>query len=206
MRMVLGDLADHRPWAARTQHLHPHARMKPPPSRGRLHPLALLGGKRCRRLCEPWAAAVCHGRIDQHTDGHPHQQRHAPLGLLQRPRGGETRRGLQQAAAACRLPLALIAWPHLVWRPWGVGERMRGQEKTTLLVDAGVSGREREGPGAVEPVDPLGGASGWAGASPCARAGRGAPWAGPQHWGGPVPLAGRPRLPRLGCARTGGRA
>jgi hypothetical protein len=81
-----------------------------------------------------------------------------------------------------------------------------GQDATTLLVHAGLAGREGRGQGPVDLGAPLVGLRPWSGASPFARAGQRAHRARVQKGGRYVPLEGHQRLTRIGFARKGGTA
>ena len=104
------------------------------------------------------------------------------------------------------MSLALVACHHRLRRPLGGVEFVSGEDATTLLVDAGWSGRERGGQGAVDLVDQRLGLRPVAGASPCAIARRRASPTGTQTCGLQVLFESRQCLPRLGCTRNGGAA
>ena len=104
------------------------------------------------------------------------------------------------------MSLARVACPHLWRRQWGGVECVSGEDETTLLVDAGVSGQERGGQGAVDLGDQRLGLSPVAGASPGAIARRRAYPTGTQTGGLPVLFEGRQCLPRISFTRNGGAA
>jgi hypothetical protein len=93
-----------------------------------------------------------------------------------------------------------------VRRQLGGVEFIGGQDATTVLVDAGLPGRECRGQGSVDLVDHLVGSSVWSGAAPFAIAGLHAHRAGGEIDGLQVPLEGRKSLTRIGFTGKGGAA
>ena len=153
MRLDRSALENHRPWAGLPPHGHPHPIMQEPTRRRMLPGVPWVIGKRRLGVFACVAEAVCYGGIAQHAQGPSPAQGHETCGRVQLPRGGQTRRVLPPAAAACRMPRAWVARPHGVWRELGVVTCVRGQAATTGLGEAGWTGGACGGEGAVARVD-----------------------------------------------------
>jgi hypothetical protein len=102
--------------------------------------------------------------------------------------------------------LAFIAFQKLLWRQVGVVEFVSGQDETTVLVDEHLSGREREGQGAVNGVDHLVRWGSARGASPFAIAGPNVHRTRGEERGLQGVLEGSKRLTYIRFACTGGTA
>lgn len=182
--------------------MNPDKRMADPPGGWVLGRSPLLIGA-CRILVfEGVADAICQGGLPQEAHGHPHEQRHDALRFFEVNRRGEKLRVLQKAEPAFCRALPFVACQQLERRQMRVVEFVRRQEKTTVLVDARLAGRERRGQSPIDLVDQLR-LNALSGASPFAIAGCRVHGAGGQARRLQALLEGRPRLPRLGFARKG---
>src|SRR5262249_31980066 len=107
---------------------------------------------------------------------------------------------------AFRIHLAFVAFQdRLRWQLGGI-ELIGGQDETTLLVNAGLAGREGRGQGPVDLVEHLVGWRPVSGASPFAIAGYNAHRARGEKRGLQVLLEGHKRLTRIRFARKGSTA
>lgn len=204
--MFRGKIEDDRPLAGLTQEVNAHKRMKDPPRRRIVNLFALWVGKRRLVVFERLADAVFQGGLDEQTHRHHHQQRHDALGCFQREGGGEELRVVQETEPTLSMTLPLVAVEELLRRQLLAVKFGGGQDATTVLVDAGLSGRERRGQAALDLVDHLAGLSSSSRSSPFAIAGQSAPCAGAQTRGLEVLRTERKRLPDVGFARKGGPA
>jgi hypothetical protein len=101
------------------------------------------------------------------------------------------------------MTLACVAVAELLGRPLVVVKFVGSQDDTTVLVDEGLSGRERRGQGSIALVHHVVGLSPLSGASPFAIAGQSAYRTGAQQRRLQVLLEERKCLPCIGFACTG---
>jgi len=91
-----------------TQEMDASTILKDPAGRRVLAELARLIGEGGGRVLESLAATILQGGIDQQADGPDHKQRHDPLRLLARERGGQKPWIFQEPKATFRMPLAFL--------------------------------------------------------------------------------------------------
>lgn len=101
------------------------------------------------------------------------------------------------------MALALGVFPQLMWRQLGVVAFVGSQDETPLVVDAGLSGRERRGQSPGDVVAHLGRGSAVSGASSCAIAWRRVHGTAVEEGRLHALREDRQRLPRIGFAREG---
>jgi hypothetical protein len=192
-----------RPLPRAEEHMNPDQILEDPSCRRVLHGLALrVRTRRVRRL-QGGTDAVCSGSVHQQTYRHHPEERHDARGLLAIKRGSEQLGVFQKANAAFRMHLAFIARQKRLWRQWRSVECVGGQHATTVLVEAGVAGRERRGHSPRELVDQRRGWRPWSRAAPLAIAGPRVHRTGAQTRGLPGVCTERQRLLGIGFARKG---
>ena len=129
------------PLAWSDESMKAHNIMQAPPGGWMLHTFPVVMGKGRVMPLKRLPHAVFQGRRPQHTHGHDPQEGHDPFGFVAVERGGPTLGICPAAQPARHRRLACIGVEPL-WRwPWGGVEGVGGQEATTVLVDAGWSGR-----------------------------------------------------------------
>jgi len=201
--MLIGEIEHEGPLSWSDASMNAHERMQSPPGGWMLPPCPLWSGTRRVMPLTRLTHAVLPGRLHPQTHGHDPQEGHDPVGCFAGARGGQTRGIVHEATPARSMRLACVGVQQRVrWQVGGV-EVGGGQEATTVLVDAGWSGRPRGGHGPRALLDHVIGLHALSGASPCAIAGRGAHGAGSQTRGLQVLREGGKRRTRLGFARTG---
>ena len=82
--------------------------LEDPAGRGVLDGWPVLVGEGRLVVLERLSDALLQGGIHQQTDGHDHQQRHDPLGFLEREGGGQKAWIVQEPKAAFHTLLAFI--------------------------------------------------------------------------------------------------
>jgi hypothetical protein len=183
--------------------MNAHKRMKHPPGGWILHMFPLWIRKRRVRPLKRLTNAGLQGRLHQPTHGHDHQENHDPPGFFEVARGGQQLGIFHEANPVLPMRLAVVAFQQLLRGQWSGVACVGGQDDTTVLVDAGLSGRTRGGQGPRALGAQLSGLHALSGASPRAIAGRHAHGARPQNRGLPVLREGGKRLTRIGFARNG---
>jgi len=120
--------------------MNPHQIVEHPACGRGLEALAFLGRQCGLMLLEGGAHALCEGCIHEQADGHHPQQRHEAFRLFERERGGQKRWGLQEAQPTFRVGLACIAGSQLLRGEERIVACMGGEDATTVVVDAGLTG------------------------------------------------------------------
>ena len=112
VQVLVGQIAHEEPLPRDGEPMHPHKGVEDPPCGGGLDALAFLIRKGGLVRLERVTDAILSGRIDEHTDGHDHQQGHDPFGFFQRQRRGQKLRVLEEAKPAFGPGLAFVAVEH----------------------------------------------------------------------------------------------
>ena len=112
MQVLLREVEDDVGLSRDTQDMHPHKVVEHPLCGGVLDAVAFLVRKGGLGVLERVANAVLSGRRDEPTDRHDHQQGQDALGLFEREEGSQKLRIFEEAQAAFRPGLPLIAIEH----------------------------------------------------------------------------------------------
>src|SRR4029434_1829918 len=127
--VLVGQIQNHESLSWDVEHMNANEVVEHPACGRVLNAFAFLVGEGRSVLLEGLADTVFEGRIDESTDGHDHQEGHAPLGLFEREGGGQKLWSLQEAKPTFRSGLPFVSVEHGLGRELALVQFVRREDK-----------------------------------------------------------------------------